>query len=483
MSGPKISVYSLTGRARTIMIGQMRCEQQSLACYARTQDIIRSLQPFSGNFDQQIRNVQLLMKRTSEGAEQIAKLQSLKEEIKSESAQIKQELSTITPRVSSKYRITEEAYSEKQAELKCLQSLQKRAEKLKAKLDAAFSQDQKNTSRIQASIIQNLSDSDAGKPSRADLSFLKRDNDHNIQRIQASIVDDLKGVFSFDFDEEAPDTSFQDKKDAVRKRLSESLKDTSLPDDLVKEINQAIFALQRIESLQYLTTFDSVTVMGIFRKIDAHKHEEEQKEAEYAELVARYEALCSMAGEDSQHLPYSKSVVETINAEVERLELLLVRQQEQAYISDCVDEVMAEMGYDLIGSRVVRKKNGKRFRNELFTFNEGTALNVTFSPDGQISMELGGLAREDRIPTSRETEILTRNMETFCGEFAEFEHRMLAKGIVVGKRIALSPPTAEYAAIINVNDYDVAESTQVSVMNATEQHRKQAEKKAMRRGE
>ena len=483
MSGPKISVYSLTGRARTIVVGQMRCEQQSLACFAQTQEVIRSLQSFSGSFDQQLRNVQLLMKRTSEGADQIAKLQSLKEEIKTEAAQIKKELSAHTPHVSAKYRITEEAYAEKQAELKQLQALQKRAEKLKAKLDAAFSLDQKNTSRIQASIIQELSDPDAGNPVEPDLSFLQRDNAHNIQRIQASIVDDLSGVYSFDLDEEAPDTSFQDKKAAIRKELSEFLKDTTLPEGIIKEIKQAIFALQKIESMQYLTTFDSVTVMGIFKKIDAYKHEEEQREAEYVELVARYEALCSMAGEDAQQIPYSKSAVETINAEIERLELLLVRQQEQAYISDCVDEVMAEMGYDLIGAREVRKKSGKRFRNELFTFNEGTAVNVTFAPDGQISMELGGLAREDRIPTSEETEILTRDMETFCGEFAEFERRMLAKGIVVGNRIALSPPTAEYAAIINVNDYDVAESTQVSVMNATEKRRKQAEKKVMRRGE
>jgi hypothetical protein len=223
--------------------------------------------------------------------------------------------------------------------------------------------------------------------------------------------------------------------------------------------------------------------MGIFRKIDNFKHEEEQEKAEYAELVARYDALCSMAGVEAKLLPYSKISVGTISSEIERLELLLVRQQEQVYISECVDEVMADMGYDLIGSREVRKKSGKQFRNELFTFNEGSAVNVTFSPDGQISMELGGLAREDRIPTTEETEILTRDMESFCGEFAEFERRMLAKGIVVGSRIALSPPTAEYAAIINVNDYNIAESTQISVLNATEKRRKQAEKKVMRRSE
>lgn len=83
------------------------------------------------------------MKRTSEGAEQIEKLQSLQKDIKAEAAEIKKELVAHAPHVSTKYRITEEAYAEKQAELKRLQALQKRAEKLKAKLDAAFSQDQK----------------------------------------------------------------------------------------------------------------------------------------------------------------------------------------------------------------------------------------------------------------------------------------------------------------------------------------------------
>ncbi len=482
MSGPKISVYSLTGRARTIVVGQMRCEQQSLACHARTREIVRSLQSFTGNFDQQMRNIQLLMKRTSEGTGQIERLQTIQNEIHAEAAEIKKELAAHTPHVSAKHRITEEAYAEKQAELKRLQALQKRAEALKAKLESAFNQDKKNTARIQASIIRDLEDPDAGKAQEPDLSFLQRDDSQNIQRIQASIVDDLSGVFSFEL-EEAPDTSFQDKKDAIRKELSELLQDISLPDSIQSEIKKALFLLQRIEDMHYLSTFDSVTVMGIFQKIDAYKHEEELKEAEYNELFARYEALCAMAGEEAKQLPYSEAAVATISAEVERLELLLVRQQEQAYISECVDEVMADMGYDLIGSREVRKKSGKRFRNELFTFNEGTAVNVTFSPDGQISLELGGLAREDRIPTADETEILTRDMESFCGEFAEFERRMLAKGIVVGSRIALSPPSAEYAAIINVNDYDVAESTQISVMNATEKRRKQAEKKVMRRGE
>ena len=464
MSGPKISVYALTGRARTIVFGQIRCEQQSLVCFAKIQEIVQSISSVSSNFDQQIRNIQLLMKRTSEGAEQMERLQTLQEEIKAEEAEIKRQLAAHTPRRSPKYRVSEDAYAKKQAELKRLQTLKKRAEALRAKLDAAF-------------------DPDGRKPLKSEPGFLCWDNADSIRKIQKSIADELSGVSSFEFDEETPDTSFQDKKDALRKELSALLSDSLLPDAIARKIKQAVSALQKIESIEYLTTFHSITVTSIFKEIDAFRREEKERKAAYAELTSRYETLCSMAGEDAKRIPYSESAVEILHSEAERLELFLVRQQEQVYIRDCVDEVMSDMGYDLIGSREVLKKSGKRFRNELFTLNEGTAVNVTFSSDGQIMMELGGLAREDRIPTSDETEALIRDMENFCGEFAEFERRMLAMGIVVRRRIVLSPPAAEYAAIINVNDYDIAESTQVSVMNAAEKHRKQTQKRTMRRGE
>ena len=483
MSGPKISVYSLTGRARTIVVGQMRCEQQSLACATQTQAILKSLSSFSGNFDQQLQNVQLLIKRTGGGAEQVEKINHLQETLKHDAKEIERELSANMPRVSTKYRITEEAYEEKQAELKKLQALQKRAEKLKNALDQAFNNDKKNTSKVQRSIIRDLADPKAGEPEEPDLGFLSRSNEQNIREIQRSIIDDLSGVYSFDFldEPEALDTSFTNRKSSLNRELSELLQDSSLPQDIIKDIKQAIFKLQMITEMQNLTTFDSITVMGIFKKIDAFKLKAEQELAAYDEQVVRYQALCSMAGEEAKELAYTKEAKATISAEIERLEVVLVRQQEQAYITECVDEVMQEMGYDLIGTREVKKRSGKKFRNELFTFNEGTAVNVTYSPDGQISMELGGLAREDRIPTTEESEVLTRDMESFCGEFAEFERRLRKRGVIVGNRIALSPPSADYAAIINVNDYNVSESTQISEMNAKEKRRKAAEKKVMRR--
>lgn len=485
MSGPKISVYSLTGRAKTIVFGQMRCEQQSLVCAAQTQEMLRSLQSFSGNFDQQIANIRLLMKRTSEGAGQLKRLEVLQKKLKIEAFELQQQLRSRMPHASAKYRITEEAYAEKQAELRCLQSLYARAKELKDELDATFQQDQKNTCRIQASILRNLEGSDVEKHDEPNLSFTQREKAQIKKRIQERIADDLSGIYSFDFDtpEGTSDTDFTVKKETIRKELSELLEDDDLSEEILAEVKQASIALQKITELSYLTTFDSVTVTRLLNQIDAFKDEQAQKKAAFRKLFARYEALCAMSEEEPKEFTYSEDTITAITVEVGRLERALVQQQEQIYISESVDEVMAEMGYDLIGSREVMKRSGKRFRNELFTFHEGTAVNVTFSPNGQISMELGGIAREDRIPTAEETEILTHDMEKFCGEFAEFEKRLRAKGIVVGDRIALAPPVAEYATIINMDDYDVSGSEQISEMNARYKRHKAAEKKVMRRNE
>ncbi len=451
MSGPKISAYTLTGRAKEIVFEQMRCERETLACYSQAKEIIQSLQPIPEYFEKQIETAKLHLKRTNDGAEQIKQLRMIQEETAHEAESIKQEIASHVPKISEKIWITEEALAEKRAELKRFLDLKKRAEKLLAKVDDASKQQDQNA----------------------------------ISRIQDSIAEDLGGSFSFEpgHEEARLEAAFQEKKEAVHAELANLLSDRHLPESLLKEIKAAVLSLQRIRDLQFLNTFESVTVKGILEKRTAFLRKEEDKRVQYKELLARYEALCAMAGKDVQRFPYSETAFAAISSEIERLELFLVHQQEQAYIIECVDEVMADMGYDLIGSREVRKKSGKQFRHELFTFSEGTAVDVTFSPDGQITMELGGLAREDRIPSADETEKLTRDMESFCGEFAEFERRMLARGIVVGKRIALSPPTAEHATIINVNDYAVAESTQISVMATAGNRRTQAEKKALRQSE
>ena len=140
---------------------------------------------------------------------------------------------------------------------------------------------------------------------------------------------------------------------------------------------------------------------------------------------------------------------------------------------------MEEMGYTVIGSREVTKKNGKHFRNELYTYGEGTAVNVTYSSDGKIAMELGGVDATDRLPNDHETVVLCESMEQFCDDFKEIEKRLFAKGIVLADRISLLSPSAEYAQIINTTDYNMTEKAET--LQTKKQRRATTKRKALRK--
>jgi len=455
MSGPKISVYELSGWGKKIVFGQMRCEQQSVLCAQQIQELIHQVLSYSGAIQKQLSLVDLLERRGGSAIGMRDDLQRLLKRLETETDQAKANLAANMPQISAKYRITEEALEEKKQELAKVRALKKEILMLRDEIDSAMSNESKTTADV-------------------------------VSTIQHSIEEDIGGYVSFDCEPEddASGTSFEDSKATLQNELAALLHNSQLPPNIIADIKSAIVALDKIHQMEYLHSFDSVTVKNIFKKIESYKQDLEEKQAEFNDAYSRYVMLCSMAKESAKKYKYSEETFSEMEEEIERLEIILVRMQEQAYVSECVDQVMAEMGYDLIGYReVVKKKSGKRFRNELFTFNEGTAVNVTYSSDGQISMELGGIAREDRIPSSEETEILTQDMQTFCGEFAEFERRLKAKGIVVNNRIALSPPSAEYAAIINVSDYDIAEGIQFTEMKSVDRKKKATEKKIMRRTE
>lgn len=160
---------------------------------------------------------------------------------------------------------------------------------------------------------------------------------------------------------------------------------------------------------------------------------------------------------------FKNITVSRIKKEYEKEQLQLQRrfieeqlyQKEQTYIADTIDEVMEEMGYDLIGSREVTKKSGKRFHDELYTFSEGTAVNIRYDNQGKIAMELGGIDSTDRLPSSSEASRLEDEMIAFCDKFTEFEKRLAARGIVCKNRVSHLPPKAEYAQIINTSDYNI----------------------------
>lgn len=235
----------------------------------------------------------------------------------------------------------------------------------------------------------------------------------------------------------------------------------------------------KIDNSEFLKNFYAVTVLPFVKECKQYDELYSLYGTTYDELICEYKMLAEEAGEVAEEIPFSEDAISKLQNEIEQLEVMLSSSAEQAYISQCIDEVMIEMGYNLIGSREVTKKSGKHFRNELYLFDEGTAVNVTISDDGQITMELAGLDDADRIPSATESEQLCQDMQEFCTDYREIEKRLAAKGVTT-RRISILPPEEQYAQIINTTDYNM--KTDVSHFESTRKKRQSVSNATLHKG-
>lgn len=238
--------------------------------------------------------------------------------------------------------------------------------------------------------------------------------------------------------------------------------------------------LKEIDDPDFLKNYYAMTVVPFVKECRAYNAAYIAYGEEYERKRYIYEANAKAIGIVAEEIPFAADAVAILDAKIKETDEIIRHRDEQAYISQCVDEAMQEMGYTVAGNREVVRRNGKRFRNELYLFDEGTAVNVTYSSDGQITMELGGISTDDRLPTEAESASLASDMRTFCDDYYEIEHRLRKKGIVT-KRISILPPEEQYAQIINVSDYSL--SADVSEYEATGTKKHTAKAKTQRIGE
>jgi hypothetical protein len=244
------------------------------------------------------------------------------------------------------------------------------------------------------------------------------------------------------------------------KEVLDSLDELKLSDDLKTELDEICSKSEEITDKNFIDNYYAMTVLPFVKKCKEHNELVSKYGEEFDELVSKHRFYSNYLGLPILKFAISTEQLEFLRLEVKQLEQQYEQVEEQSYIAKSVDEVMVEMGYNVVGNREVTKKNGKKFRNELYHFSEGTVVNVTYASNGQISMELDGVDNCDREPTNAECNVLCEEMSEFCGEFQEIEKRLKEKGVILANRISMLPPVSTYAQIINVNDYDMNKSVE-----------------------
>lgn len=429
MSGPKTSRYTLTPEQRRILAEQRKIERRKAVASEKIKRDQNKLLQIGGMFSAEKQIASELAARTGNDNGISALID---------------ELDTIIRPINS--LVSRTNYDD-------VTSIEGTAEKIAATL--------KDAEKIAAKIYEVASENEAN---------LKSNLQEAIDEGFATSFADIKEIQT---------NTKESLRDEAFKRLRQLQKNVFLPDQYKDELSEAVSKLEGIADNIFLKNFIAVSINPLIKKCNSFVTEYKECQAEFDALYSEYVALCELYYYVPQEYVCSDSSIQVLQTEIERIKSAVAEDDEQAYISDCLDEVMVEMGYTVLGSREVTKRNGRRFRNELYSYSDGTAVNITYSSDGRIAMELGGLDTSDRVPTAQETAQLCDSMEQFCTDFKEIEKRLLAKGVVLADRISLLPPEAEYAQIINTSDY--AMENDAETISVKKQRKSGSKQKALRK--
>ena len=247
------------------------------------------------------------------------------------------------------------------------------------------------------------------------------------------------------------------------------------------EVTSAIEHLKSLDDPSVIQNFISITVEPLKKRCRSFAAFAKSSKDKYDTMIDKYHALCDRLTEQAEQFAFSESGILELENAISTLERRIQQEAEQVYISRSVDEVMKEMGYEVIGHRQVRKKSGKTFKSKLLTYEDGTVVNVTESSGGQITMEIGAMDSQDRLPDANERVALQKTMESFCNDFKEIERRLTERGVVLDSRLSMAPPEEAYAQIINFSDYELVGDYQTVI--AKRQKQSQAERQKMVRND
>lgn len=233
-----------------------------------------------------------------------------------------------------------------------------------------------------------------------------------------------------------------------------------IPKSLRDEVCKTIEQYRAIEDKSARSNYEAISIEPLRKRCIVADEFYKRCFEEFTTLIDRYRALCKQLEMEERTFEVSEQGMAELRKAISELECIAKNEAEQRYISQTIDEVMREMGYEVIGHRNVHKKSGRSFKSKLLTYEDGTVVNVTESSDGKITMEVGGTDDNDRLPDANERVALGKTMESFCRDFQEIEHRLAERGVIVGTRISMAPPEEAYAQIINLSEYEISDDYQ-----------------------
>lgn len=429
MSGPKSARYTLTPEQRRILAEARERERKTKRELDKLQQHRGELATLKEILGTATTSIDMLVDRVGEGNE------------------VQQSISKSITQIET--TIQESAGFSKKSGLESLQSFNTKAKTVEEIARKIVAQYESQSSEINAALSKNIEDSITdGMSIRVDDEIVK------------------------------PQSHLESQKAKIKHILHE-IQSSNVSSDLQKEGIAILKRAQEITDDSFIDNYYAMTVLPYIKRCKAYEEQIKEYGEEFDELVSKHRYYSEYLGMPVIAFTFSMDTLNSLRHEIAELESQSAKIEEQQYISESLDQVMRDMGYNVVGSREVVKKSGRKFQNELYHFSEGSVVNVTYAANGQISMELGGVDTCDREPSEEESSVLCDEMVEFCDEFPEIERRLKEKGVVLMNRISMLPPAEEYAQIINVSDFNMTEK--IDVLESASKKQTETRKQVLRK--
>ena len=136
--------------------------------------------------------------------------------------------------------------------------------------------------------------------------------------------------------------------------------------------------------------------------------------------------------------------VECLKKEI--AEMLLEAQSEKVgeYVAECIDKVMTELGYKVVGNEVL---SAQKMTKQHYDYSANSAITVASSENGAMMLEVVGKKKEDG--TNGSTSAVKSDMERFCPDFQKIKQGLQQYGISLSDK-KLCPPDEKYVRFVDI---------------------------------
>ena len=147
--------------------------------------------------------------------------------------------------------------------------------------------------------------------------------------------------------------------------------------------------------------------------------------------------------------------LEDLQKEIDKLEEKYNKKAEEEYIEQSVNEVMKELGYDIISSDILSdyEESENIEHKAIYAFEDDTGIEVFSSDSGTLMMEVVNISEYTKEISEDDRNLAFEKMQKFCEKYPVIIEKLKEKGIEL-KNIEYMPPDKSFTKKVIVSNKD-----------------------------